>query len=382
MKPKNKGQMMVSDTISSRTVSVLAAVALPPPIHGQSIANMEIVRRLAASCEQLCVVDTAPRTRDRSIAYHLKRAIQVLYAARKMIGISPSVLRSLYTVLEAGSGIIYNFILIVFARCLGYRIIFHHHSSAHILREKLSFRLLSLIGGTKMVHVVLSHAMSKDLAARYPRVRRVLVCNNAGYVLNPQRRPPRNVKGRPLVVGLLSNLNREKGLDTVVETIAAGRAAGLDLKLVLAGPLIGRAAIATVELAGRILGSALDVRGPVEGEAKSAFYECIDVFFFPTNYIYEAQPLVIFEAMSYGVPVIAADRGYIAEMIGSAGTVVPRNLDIVDTIITILRTFIEHPEELNRARKASRKQFLAMRAKAMAEIEELVDAILSPRIDR
>jgi hypothetical protein len=105
-------------------------------------------------------------------------------------------------------------------------------------------------------------------------------------------------------------------------------------------------------------------------------------FFFPTNYIYEAQPLVIFEAMSYGVPVIAADRGYIAEMIGSAGTVVPRNLDIVDTVITILRTFIEHPEELNRAREASRKQFLAMRAKAMAEIEELVDAILSPRIDR
>jgi hypothetical protein len=59
-------------------MNILAAVALPRPIHGQSIVNAEVVRRLAAGCNQFRVIDTGPGNRHRNVRYHLKRVSRVL----------------------------------------------------------------------------------------------------------------------------------------------------------------------------------------------------------------------------------------------------------------------------------------------------------------
>ena len=57
----------------------------------------------------------------------------------------------------------------------------------------------------------------------------------------------------------------------------------------------------------------------VSGASKDAFFRSIDVFLFPTRYKIEGQPLVILEAMSYGVPVVATSQGYCAELIERGG---------------------------------------------------------------
>jgi len=358
-------------------VTVLAALALPPPIHGQSLINAEIVRRLSGNFSRLQVIDTAPAGRNRNFRYHLGRAAKVLQAASALLRQPLFGKRKFYTLLEAGNGILYNYILVGLARSLGYRIVLHQHSSAHTLAYSRLFHFLTLVGGKSIIHVTLSDFMAKDLRSRYVDVQHTLASNNAGHIPDPGQRPVQRVIGRRLIVGLLGNLNREKGLDTFVDTLVYGRASGLDIKGVLAGPLIGEAAASTMERARRLLGAALEVQGPVYDAEKAAFYRSIDVLFFPTEYIYEAQPLVVLEAMSYGVPVIATHRGYIAEMMGPTGIVIRPEEDVVKTAVQHFKKFIDEPKTLSAEGNASRAQFLTMRQHGSIELAALVDAILS-----
>jgi glycosyltransferase involved in cell wall biosynthesis len=71
----------------------------------------------------------------------------------------------------------------------------------------------------------------------------------------------------------------------------------------------------------------------------------LDIFLFPTRYVNEAEPLVIYEAMRRGVHVIACDRGSIAEMLrDGAGLVLPAE--------TLVDTAANHIERLSRDRSA------------------------------
>jgi glycosyltransferase involved in cell wall biosynthesis len=206
-----------------------------------------------------------------------------------------------------------------------------------------------------------------------------MVCNNAGHIADPGPRERSRVSGRSLVIGLLGNLNAEKGLDRFIETLAAGRSRGIDLKGILAGPAVGSDSISTIEHAQRLLGPALDVLGPVYEEAKGAFFRSIDVFVFPTDYIYETQPLVILEAMSYGIPVIAARRGYIAEMMGPSGAVVSQQDDFATATLQILSDFVDEPKMLAAAGDVARAQFIKLRALGTQELSELVKVITLSR---
>ena len=64
------------------------------------------------------------------------------------------------------------------------------------------------------------------------------------------------------------------------------------------------------------------VLGPVHGAAKARFFAMIDVFVFPTRYAHEADPLVVWEALAAGRPVIAYARGCIREQVGDAGLLI------------------------------------------------------------
>ena len=61
----------------------------------------------------------------------------------------------------------------------------------------------------------------------------------------------------------------------------------------------------------------INYRGPVHGSNKKEFFNDIHIMLFPSRYKNEAQPLVVFEALSYGVPVICFNRGCIENMVDS-----------------------------------------------------------------
>lgn len=62
------------------------------------------------------------------------------------------------------------------------------------------------------------------------------------------------------------------------------------------------------------------------GEEKDAFFSSVDIFVFPTYYDNECFPLVLLEAMSYGLPIVTTNEGGIPDIVvnGKTGLICER----------------------------------------------------------
>lgn len=337
--------------------------------------NIGVVEQLRRKEIDLIVVDTSAGTGRRRVAYHLSRARKFLRAAGVLISRRSHSAQSLYMPLEAGAGMLYNILLVAVARLSGFDIILHHHSSPHALSYSPRFALLAMACGKGAVHVALSERMAADLVARYDRIRQVVVCTNAVHVRgNPMSRR-RRALGEPLAIGLLANLTAAKGLDTAINAVVAARSAGEEVGLVLAGPVTDAHAIALIEQARAQLGSAIRVIGPVSGRAKQDFYRQIDIFLFPTRYRYEAQPLVIYEALSFGVPILTTKTGYIDEMLINVGTALPLGDGLCEELACLLCAFAGDPEATSVASDSAYAEFTRAFMKSNKELAELCSLI-------
>jgi glycosyltransferase involved in cell wall biosynthesis len=357
--------------------SVLAFLALPPPTHGQSAINAIVVAKLTGiDGVRATVVDIGPGRSGRGWRYHLTRLRRVAAALAQVFWNAPVPRRAVYTVVESGWGIFYNLLLVSVSRIFGYHLILHHHTSAHVLADRYSFRWLAQLAGPRAIHVVLSPAMADDLSRRYPAVANVIVVHNAGTISAPQEPSPVGSELPRLRLGFLSNLSDDKGLDTVFSLLRNARSNGLDLVLHLAGPAMTAKAAADIALAKREFGAALKVMGPLYGPANAAFYEQVDVFLFPSRYLYEAQPLVVIDAMAHGRPVVALNRGYVAELIGTGGVVVADSQAFISITTELCRAWLTNPNALRRCARASRERFLELHTTGVIEFEGLISCLL------
>ena len=362
--------------------TIVAIVALPPPTHGQAVVNQAVVDALANANAPLKVVNTSPGALRKGLNYHATRM------RLNLLGAIPAILNAkgglLYSVVEPGFGMCYNFLVILFARIMQLRIVLHHHSALYTKAFDFRFDWLARLAGRGAVHVALDECMAEDIRAHYPAVVKVMVAHNAAHV----GRPELDARGdRGLTCGFMSNLSREKGLDTFLDCLRAARSAGINLRAVLAGPSASGEAEAMIAAAKGEFGDMLDVVGAVSGESKQAFFRSIDVFLFPTRYKVEGQPLVILEAMSYGVPVIATHQGYCAELVGDAG-VSALTSDFVAVTVGFLARCREDPGYLRMVGAEARKRYEMLKLDADVQMHDLISEICwssmssSPAADR
>jgi glycosyltransferase involved in cell wall biosynthesis len=238
-----------------------------------------------------------------------------------------------------GFGNVYLLLLSGTGRFLGYRIFLEHHNFNYLDRRSLLAAALIRIAGGSAIHAVLSAEMGRRLKRLYGNVGTVAIVSNAARV--PAHHEPPQAHDGPLVIGHLSNLSWEKGLGVVLDLFARLVAAGINVRFELVGPATGSelAAIEAADAGGR---GRLRWRGPIYGDEKLNFLRSLDLFCFPTQYKNEAQPLVLFEALSCGAPVVAFGRGCIPEDITpNFGTVVPVGDDFVATVMPLIRRWAE-----------------------------------------
>ncbi len=359
--------------------SVFCAVSLPPPLHGQSMVNAAIVRAAQnfAGPDKVEVADIGPGQQTIGLKYHLTRAFRVARAAMLLAKRGFKANRRLYTVFESGLGIGYNFLLIGTARLFGYNIILLHHTSKHTLTRQLRFEVLQRLAGPSCLHIVLSEEMAKNMRLIYPKTEKVLVSQNACHIQDCDLEGRTSALPNKLRIGFLSNLCPEKGLDVVVETAAICRRKGLELTFVFAGPTLGRQSAELLAKAREELGDYIEVLGPVVDGAKADFFKSIDVFLFPTRYRYEAQPLVVLEAMSYGLPVITTRCGYVAELVGSHGVVLDVDERLPRRIVEHLQKLLVNHEYSRWKSLEARLYFRGLRAAAMGQLRELMNDLFS-----
>ena len=165
------------------------------------------------------------------------------------------------------------------------------------------------------------------------------VAANAHFVAGEAAHPVTPRPTGPIRLGHLSNLCYDKGFFAVADAFDAVRAAGVDATLTLAGPILEQAVAERLADLQATHGASVDHEGALEGEAKLGFYRNIDLFLFPTNFKQEAAPLVVYEALAAGCPVLATDRGVISDVIPEdGGAVCARDAEFGDFVLGYVRT--------------------------------------------
>jgi glycosyltransferase involved in cell wall biosynthesis len=232
-----------------------------------------------------------------------------------------------YIAVKAGHGMWLTTVAAGLARLAGARVFLHHHSYAYVRERKSRMVALTRAAGPHAHHIVLSQLMANDLAAVMPEIRRTLVIGNAGLVDRTLLELPLKTGGGDLVLGHLSNLSLEKGIVEVVDLASALHRSGTKVRLIVGGPAVDGEARSHLGRAARELGERFEYRGPLAGEAKHAFFEEITHFLFPSSYVHEAAPLVLYEAMAAGAVCVATRRGSIPEQLESGPGVLAQSAD-------------------------------------------------------
>lgn len=352
---------------------VLVIAAMPPPVHGQSTVNAEVVAALVRTGSSITLANTSPGSLNRNIRYHLRRMVANIYAVVCALKLSVHRPRRVYSIVESSFGQAYNFINIAVCRALGFEIFLHHHTSKYCKCWSPSQFLLTVLAGHRATHIFLTQEMSDDFLRLYPAAKHVLIVHNA-RIVKPIGSVSAHVPGTTMRIGLLSNLSLEKGLNGAIDTFLAATAAGLNVELNLAGPLVGEAAEQRLVQA-QAQCSGIKYWGPVLGDEKCRFFQNIDVFLFPTLYQYEALPLVILEAMAARVPVIVNNRGYIAGLTKGYGVVVDPGEDYCEAAVATLKRWALDHDALQAAGARCFARFDEMRHIAEQQFGRLIDAV-------
>lgn len=316
----------------SQTASAIVVGPVGSRLAGVSHNARTLIARLSERC-QVTVGETGPATvKTRPIAFHASRLVRNLGTTLAIL--RHGVLRRgacACIFVDGGLGQFYTILHVTAARLTGQRLVLRHHSFEYVDATRPTFSVIAWVAGRQAMHTMLCPAMDTKLRARYPSIQRSLVLSNASLSppVSPSEATP-NLTGSVLTLGFLSNLTREKGLFDVLALARRCVADSVPARFILAGPIDRAEEKLAVDLALQEMPSVLSYVGPVYGDEKSAFFDEIDAFVFPTRYRMEAQPNVLFEAMSHGSTVLSYDRACIGgDVRQNAGFVVDAAKDFV-----------------------------------------------------
>jgi glycosyltransferase involved in cell wall biosynthesis len=336
---------------------------MPPPIHGQSVVMSYMVAELAPHFTEMHIADTREGEAVRWLGPvdKLRRSVSAWWPIRGSDAV--------YIAVKAGHGMWLTTAAAALARLGGAQVFLHHHSYAYVRERKPRMVALARVAGPHAHHIVLSQSMASDLVDVMPEIRRPLVIGNAGLVDRTLLKLPLKADGDDLVLGHLSNLSLDKGIAEVVDLALELHQAGIRARLVVGGPTVDGESRLHLDRAAQQLGALFEYRGPLKGAAKHAFFKDITHFIFPTRYIHEAVPLVLYESMAAGVVCVATRQGSIAEQLEDSAGVLAQSADsfVEETLPLLVGASVSAA-----ASQESRHAYLRALAESQKQLARLV----------
>jgi len=316
------------------TPDIVVVGTLPPPIHGASLITARVADWLARrSTVHLVDIESEGPVRTARKAVRYVRAVS---------GLGRFAGCGVYLPSSGGEAILADAAVCRRARALGCRIAIHHHSHAYVRVRSRTMATLVAAAGPEALHLVGCPRQGERLQELYPGIGHVQPLSNAPIAVDPGSAAPPGPDG-PVRLGHLANLSLDKGLGELLDLAEALVADGREVEVVLGGPIAADAS-ARVDRARDRLGGRVVHLGPLDEDGKAAFFRRIDLFVFPSRYRHETLPVVVHEAMSHGVPVLATAIGCVAEQVGSAGRCIDTEADFVAEALPLVDELAGRPE--------------------------------------
>lgn len=289
---------------------------LPPPFHGSTLMTRVLL-------ETASVLGYKPRLVDRRFSRNVGEVGRL--SLGKLLAAPALVMRLIAALFRQRPRIVVFFVtnrpgsflvdwtLSEVLRAFGVRTIAYVHTQGF---KALSARggawptLVRRTLGSANTIVCLSATLESDVIPFCEGIRIVSIPNtppDTAPALQAVRNSPAGSK-----VVFLSNLIAEKGIDEFIALAQSGVGRSRGATFVAAGAPLSEHQLANLRATA---GDWVDILGKVDAREKWALLDGACLLAFPSRYPFEAQPLVILEAMSLGIPVVAYDIGGIRDIV-------------------------------------------------------------------
>ena len=227
-----------------------------------------------------------------------------------------------YIKVNGGFALIFDSIFAAISRLIGKRLILHHNSFSYLNeRSRLAAQAFRMAGPTAK-HIVNCGCMQNQLETHYGLKGQALLLSNATILGAPDVSASATGDqivskdnfpiNPPLRVGYMSYYTEEKGIGLFGDTIQATRRQGAKITALAAGIIHDQ--VYFDQISKQYSGS-VEFCGPQYGDAKEQFFAGLDILLFPSKYRTEAEPLVVYDALAQGIPVVATQVGCLSEML-------------------------------------------------------------------
>lgn len=332
--------------------------AFPPPHHGVSNANSHMAGRFAQAGFEVRRLDLSPGN-HRWPLRQLKRAFGAIKAGVRLI-VSHRSPRVAYLGASAGLGRLYDVAILLAARLGQTQVVVHHHSYRYLNGRELLEAVVVRAAGRHAIHVLLCNHMRSRFCELYGvQLPRAEVLSSVMFAEPEIRAASGRVRTRLGAIGYLGNLSADKGIWEFLTVIASLRAEHSRLQVRIAGPGADpEATSAVIKLAAQ--DPLTHYWGPVYQADKVRFLDEVDVLLFPSRYPHEAAPLVIFEALAVGIPVISTDVGCLRTFDPTSGVVVVQNsTEFSDRATDAIDLWLRDPGLYAATSAAARQHFVS-----------------------
>lgn len=342
---------------------ILFIMHMPPPVHGAAmmgkyIHDSDLINE-KFECHYInpslsTSVANVGKVSIGKIVFMVKNIINII---RKVRNIKPVL--CYYTPTADGWGIYRDLIVLSLLKWQKQKIVLHmHNKGVRNFSNKHHFARWAYRRIFKNTHVIL---LAKEL---YPDIQEYVIEKNIYYC--PNGMPQTNLDGyertsvhTPYTFLFLSNMIETKGVVEVLKACSILKSKGVKYVCNFVGK---RSTVSKERFEGLIkelcVESYVNYLGAKYNEDKISELRNADSLVFPTYYPGECFPLVLIEAMEYGLPCISTFEGGIPSLIDDGETGFLVQSKDTEALADKMLWLIEHQEEGLLMGKKGRNRFL------------------------
>lgn len=362
---------MAEDTCTTRTrwkakgkLVILVVGQVPPPINGQSVMIAQFLDGDYSELELVHVPLRFSRGTDEVGKFGFRK-IGVLF--QTLVAIIQARLVSGATVLyypPAGPHlvpILRDLFLLLSLRWLFQDTVFHFHAASLCSiypRLSMPLRWLFLRAyGYPSLAIYTTNATAESGSLLHPAAVAIVPCGVPDRVVAPNSADEHQIPNI-LFAGILCE---GKGVRVLLEACALLKAAGELFNLVCIGEFESLHFELEVQsfLYQNNLQDCVTFPGILRGCEKAYAFASASIFCFPSHYPSESFGVVLIEAMSYELPIIATQWQGIPEVTGSGGAVLVPVKD-VSALAEALRLLLNAPDFRRRMGSFNRSRYLSL----------------------
>jgi glycosyltransferase involved in cell wall biosynthesis len=327
---------------------ILMILHLPPPVHGAAMMGKYLVEsKIIRDSFDVSHINLSTSVKLDQIG---KKGFHKIFASLKILArVVKALLRKRYdlcyvTLTSSSTGFYKDFLIVLILKLFNKRIVYHFHNkgiSAH--QERWVDNLLYRYAFRNTRSILLSRNLYVDFQ-KYVKTENVFFCAN-GIPLNQfVNQGIRDLRpGEPCKLLFLSHMMIEKGVITLLDACKVLRERGHYFECHFVGAWTN---ITQDEFKHMVKVRGIDkivfAHGPKFELDKMNYFLNSDIFVFPTHN--ECFGLVLLEAMSFGLPVVATEEGGIPDIVLNDQTGFVIEKDNFTELASKLEILITKPE--------------------------------------